>query len=145
MCVLTVHTRKNNGVVDFELPAEGAEGVYHYRLSVKDVDGEMTTLNNAREFTVDVREKSINVLLYGNMLDVNFSMLKREFSDDETIKLTAVYRKNAEVFLIDGARQDGDQVFSRGFPADVEVLKLYTCIVLGSFSSDFINPASFTA
>ena len=72
-------------------------------------------------------------------------MLKREFSDDETIKLTSVYRKNAQVFLIDGARQEGDQVFSRGFPADEEVLNLYTCIVLGSFPAEFINPASFTA
>ena len=142
---VTVDPRKNNGRVEFELPAEETEGVYNFRLSVKDVDGEMTTLNNAREFTVDVREKSINVLLYGNMLDVNFSMLKREFSDDETIKLTSVYRKNAQVFLIDGARQEGDQVFSRGFPADEEVLNLYTCIVLGSFPAEFINPASFTA
>ena len=140
-----VDPRKNNGRVEFELPAEETEGVYNFRLSVKDVDGEMTTLNNAREFAVDVREKSINVLLYGNMLDVNFSMLKREFSDDETIKLTSVYRKNAQVFLIDGARQEGDQVFSRGFPADEEVLNLYTCIVLGSFPAEFINPASFTA
>jgi uncharacterized membrane protein len=142
---VTVDPRKSNGRVEFDLPAEETEGVYHYRLSVKDVDGEMTTLNNAREFSVDVREKSVNVLLYGNMLDVNFSMLKREFSDDETIKLTSVYRKNAQVFLIEGARQDGDQVFSRRFPTDVEVLKLYTCIVLGSFPADFINPASFTA
>lgn len=140
-----VAPRKNNGRVEFELPAEETEGVYNFRLSVKDVDGEMTTLNNTREFAVDVREKSINVLLYGNMLDVNFSMLKREFSNDETIKLTSVYRKNAEVFLIDGARQEGDQVFSRGFPADEEVLNLYTCIVLGSFPAEFINPASFTA
>ncbi len=142
---VTVDPRKSNGRVEFDLPAEETEGVYHYRLSVKDVDGEMTTLNNAREFSVDVREKSVNVLLYGNMLDVNFSMLKREFRDDETIKLTSVYRKNAQVFLIEGARQDGDQVFSRRFPTDVEVLKLYTCIVLGSFPADFINPASFTA
>ncbi len=142
---VTVDPRKNNGRVEFELPAEETEGVYNFRLSVKDVDGEMTTLNNAREFAVDVREKSINVLLYGNMLDVNFSMLKREFSNDETIKLTSVYRKNAQVFLIEGVRQEGDQVFSRGFPADEEVLDLYTCIVLGSFPAEFINPASFTA
>lgn len=145
LSAVTVDPRKNNGRVEFDLPAEEAGGVYHYRLSVKDVDGEMTVLNNTREFAVDVREKSINVLLYGNMLDVNFSMLKRELSEDETIKLTSVYRKNAEVFLIDGARQEGDQVFSRGFPADEEVLDLYTCIVLGSFPADFISPASFDA
>ena len=142
---VTVDPSKNNGRVEFEFPAEEVEGVYNYRLSVKDVDGEMTALNNTREFAVDVREKSINVLLYGNMLDVNFSMLKRELSEDATIKLTAVYRKNAEVFLIEGARQDGDQVFSRGFPADEEVLDLYTCIVLGSFPAEFITPASFAA
>jgi len=145
LSAVTVDPRKNNGRVEFDLPAEEAGGVYNYRLSVKDVDGEMTVLNNTREFAVDVREKRINVLLYGNMLDVNFSMLKRELSDDATIKLTSVYRKNAEVFLIDGARQDGDEVFSRGFPTDEAVLDLYTCIVLGSFPADFINPASFTA
>jgi uncharacterized membrane protein len=145
LSAVTVDPRKNNGRVEFDLPAEETEGVYNYRLSVKGVDGEMTTLNNTREFAVDVREKSINVLLYGNMLDWNFAMLKREFSDDATIKLTSVYRKNAQVFLIDGARQEGDQVFSRGFPADEAVLDLYTCIVLGSFPADFISPASFDA
>jgi uncharacterized membrane protein len=145
LSAVTVDPRKNNGRVEFDLPAEEAGGVYNYRLSVKDVDGEMTSLNNTREFAVDVREKSITVLLYGNMLDVNFSMLKRELSEDATIKLTSVYRKNAQVFLIDGARQDGDQVFSRGFPADEAALDMYTCIVLGSFPADFISPASFVA
>jgi uncharacterized membrane protein len=145
LSAVTVDPRQNNGRVEFELQAEETEGVYYYRLSVKDVDGEMTVLNNSREFAVDVREKSVNVLLYGNMLDWNFAMLKREFSEDATIKLTSVYRKNAQVFLIDGARQEGDQVFSRGFPADEEVLELYTCIVLGSFPADFISPASFVA
>ena len=100
LSALTVDPRKNNGRVEFELPAEETEGVVNYRLSVKDVDGEMTALNNTREFSVDVREKSINVLLYGNMLDWNFTMLKREFSDDTTIKLTSVYRKNSGVLLI---------------------------------------------
>jgi uncharacterized membrane protein len=103
------------------------------------VDGEMTALNNTRDFKVDIREKSINVLLYGNMLDWNFAMLKREFADDPTIKLTSVYRKNAEVVLIDGTRQDGDEVFTSGFPEDEKVLNLYTCIVLGSFPSELLG------
>jgi hypothetical protein len=145
LSAVTVDPGQNNGRVEFEIPAEETEGVYYYRLSVKDVDGEMTLLNNSREFAVDVREKSVNVLLYGNMLDWNFAMLKREFSEDATIKLTSVYRKNAQVFLIDGARQEGDQVFSRGLPADEQVLDLYTCIVLGSFPAEFITPASCTA
>ena len=142
LSAVTVDPGENNGRVEFVLPAEETEGVYQYRLSIKGVDGEMTTLNNTRDFEVNIREKSINVLLYGNMLDWNFAMLKREFAEDATIKLTSVYRKNAEVVLIDGARQDGDEVFSSGFPEDEEVLNLYTCIVLGSFPSDFIGSAA---
>ena len=142
---VTVDPGKNDGRVEFDLPAEETEGIYHYRLSVKGVDGEMTALNNTRDFEVDIREKSITVLLYGNMLNWNFAMLKREFSDDATIKLTSVYRKNAGVVLIDGARQEGDAVFSSGFPGDEEVLNLYTCIVLGSFPAEFIGPVGLEA
>jgi uncharacterized membrane protein len=140
-----VDPSKANGRVEFDLPAEETPGVYEYRLSVKGIKGEMTDLNNAREFAVDVREKSINVLLYGNMLDWNFALLKREFGDDPTINLTTVYRKSAETVIIDGKRQEGDAVFARGFPKDEEILGLYTIIVLGSFPSALISRDSFTA
>jgi uncharacterized membrane protein len=140
-----VDPRKANGRVEFDLPAEKTAGVYQYRLSVKGIDGEMTELNNARDFSVQVREKSINVLLYGNMFSWNFALLKREFADDPTIKLTTVYRKNAESIIIDGTRQEGDAVFERGFPKDEEILGLYTIIVLGSFPSALISSDSFTA
>lgn len=142
---VAVDPGEDNGRVEFDLPAEETAGLYRYRLSVKGLDGEMTALNNIRDFEVNIREKSINVLLYGNMLDWNFAMLKRQFTEDSTIKLTSVYRKNAEVVLIDGARQDGDEVFSSGFPDDEKVLNLYTCIVLGSFPADFIGSAGLDA
>ena len=142
---VNVAPRSTNGRVEFELPGEDTPGVYQYRLSVKGIKGEMTELNNAREFVVDVREKSINVLLYGNMLDWNFALLKRKFGDDTTIKLTTVYRKSAETVIIDGKRQEGDAVFARGFPKDEEILGLYTIIVLGSFPSELISSDSFTA
>ena len=140
-----VDPRINNGLADFDLPGEATPGLYQYRLSVSGIKGETTELNNAREFTVQVREKSINVLLYGNLFDVNFGLLRRQFADDETIKLTTVYRKNADVFRVDGNRQEGDQVFARGFPRDEEVLSLYTIIILGSFPANLIPSASHTA
>ncbi len=140
-----VDPRKNNGRADFDLPGEATAGLYQYRLSVPGIDGEITELNNAREFSVQVREKSINVLLYGNMFDWNFALLRRQFAEDETIKLTTVYRKNADVVRIDGNRQEGDQVFARGFPKDEEVLGLYTIIIFGSFPANLIPSASHTA
>ena len=141
----TVDPRKNKGRVTFDVPAEKTPGSYAYRLAVQGVPGEMTELNNTLDFTVDIRARSINVLLYGNMLDWDFAMLKRELAADPTIKLTSVYRKNIEVFVIDGVRQEGDTVFTRGFPTDDKALGLYAIVILGSFRADLMAPDAFVA
>lgn len=140
-----IDPRKNNGLVEFNIPGEAIAGLYQYRMSVPGIDGEITDLNNTREFIVEVREKSINVLLYGNLFDQNFSRLRRQFADDKTIKLTAVYRKSADVIRVSGNRQEGDQVLAKGFPKDEEVLGLYTIIILGSFPANVIPSASHAA
>ena len=142
---LTVDLRKQKVHVEIEVPAEEIEGVYKYRFAVKHVEGEITYLNNQRAFRVDVRKKKIYVLLYGYVLDWNYALLRRELDDDPTIRLTALYRKNKDVFLIEGSRQEGDEVFSRGFPTDEEVLKLYKCIILGSFPAEHLSDACFEA
>lgn len=141
----TVDLRNQKVRVQIEVPAEEMAKVYKYRFAVKHVEGEMTYLNNQRVFRVDVRKKQIYVLLYGCVLDWNYALLKRELDDDPTIRLTAVYRKNKDVVRIEGSRQEGDEVFSRGFPTDEEVLKLYKCIILGSFRAKHLSDASFEA
>ena len=140
-----VDPRKNNGRVTFDLPGESKEGAHHYRLAIKGVRGEMTELNNQRDFVVEVREKSINVLLYGNLLDWDFAHVKKELGADPTIRLTSVFRKNADVIVVSGARQDGDAVLAQGLPADEKALGLYTIIVLGSFRAELLKPASLVA
>jgi uncharacterized membrane protein len=140
-----VDLSKQQGPVEFELPAEGTEGIREYRFAVKHVDGEMTYLNNERTFQVNVRKINIPVLLYGQALDWNVSLLRRELGKDPSISLTTVYRKNSDVFRIEGSRQDGDEVFRRGFPTDEEVLKHYKCIILGSFRAQLMRDASFEA
>jgi hypothetical protein len=140
-----VDPRKNNGRVTFDLPGESKEGAHQYRLSIKGVRGEMTELNNQRDFVVDVRENSINVLLYGNLLDWDFAHIKKELGRDPTIQLTSVFRKNKDVFIVSGARQDGDAVLAQGLPADEKALGLYTIIVLGSFPANLLKPSSLVA
>lgn len=141
----TVDLRKQAVRVQMDLPGEEKEGVHKYRIAVKDVEGETTNLNNQRTFRVDVRKKNIYVLLYGCVLDWNYTLLKRELDDDPTIKLTSVYRKNKDVFRIEGSRQEGDEVFNRGFPADEEVLNLYKCVIFGSFRARYLRDACFEA
>jgi uncharacterized membrane protein len=131
--------------VEFELPAEEKPGTYEYRFAVNHVDGEMTYLNNQRSFQVDVRKKNIPVLLYGLSLDWNFTLLRKKLDRDPTISLTAVYRKNSDIFRIEGSRRDGDEVFRRGFPTDEELLKPYKCVILGSFRAELMRDACFEA
>ena len=141
----TVDLRQNRVRVKFDVPGEAKEGAYSYRLSVKNTEGEITHLNNQRTFRVDVRKKKIFVLLYGCVLDWDYTLLKRELDDDPTIRLTSVYRKNKSVVRIEGSRQEGDEVFNSGFPVDEEVLKLYKCIILGSFPADHLRAACYEA
>jgi uncharacterized membrane protein len=131
--------------VEFELPPEAAAGTREYRFVVKPADGEMTHLNNRRSFRVDVRKKSIPVLLYARSLDWNVAMLLRQLKQDPAVSLTAVYLKNGDVFRIEGSRQDGDEVFGRGFPTDAELLKPYRCVILGSFRAEYMREGCFEA
>ena len=137
----TVDLREKKAHVEFELPAEAKTGIRKYRFTIDPVEGEMTTLNNQRSFQVDVREKKIHVLLYGRELDWNYALLKRVMGDDSTIMLTALYYKSKDVVCLEGSRQEGDQVLSRGFPADEKVLELYKCIILGSFPVTHLSDA----
>jgi len=141
----TVDLKQQKGRVEFELPAMATAGLQEYRLAVEPVDGEMTPLNNRRTFQVNVREKSIYVLLYGRRLDWSYALLRRALENDPTIRLTAVYYKNDDVLRVEGARQEGDEVLSRGFPTDEKVLELYKCVILGSFPAQHLDNESYEA
>jgi len=135
----TVDLTERTARVEFELPAIATAGTEEYRFAVEPVEGEMSPLNNQRTFRVNVREKSIYVLLYGRRLDWNYALLRRALEDDPTIRVTAVYYKNDDVLRVEGARQEGDEVLSRGFPTDEKALELYKCVILGSFAAQHLH------
>ncbi|MCX6868561.1 MAG: glutamine amidotransferase [Verrucomicrobia bacterium] len=141
----TVDLRSQKAPVEFQVAAEATEGIREYRLNVKPIANELSDLNNQRTFQVNMRQKKIHVLLYGRVLDWNYAMIRRELDDDPMIGLTAVYHKNSDVIRIEGSRQEGDEVLSRGFPIDKAVLGLYKCIILGSFPSKHLPTACYEA
>ena len=112
-----------------------------FQLNVAATPGELSTLNNERDFSVDVRKRSFFVLLYARTLDWDFAHLRRELMQDPAIKITALYRTSEEVTVIEGDRQEGDEVLTNGFPADPQgkVLKQYKCIILGSFPAQDLD------
>jgi len=140
-----VDLRSKKAHVEISAPPVKTEGANEYRLAVKHIEGETTYLNNQRSFRVDVRHKNVYVLLYGRTLDWSYALLKRELQDDPTIRLTALYPKDRNIFRIEGSRQEGDEIISSGFPTDEKVLSLYKCIIIGSFRAMYLRSACFEA
>jgi hypothetical protein len=137
----TVDLRNGRAPVRFQLEPVKDAVSRRFRLAVAEVPGELSTLNNVRDFTVDVRKKSFYVLLFGRKLDWDFALLRRELLKDPAIKVTAVYRTADQGFRVEGDQPQGTSALSGGLPADVKTLRQFKCIILGSFPARDLDRA----
>jgi hypothetical protein len=125
--------------VSFRVPPRKDAASRKFLLAVAHVPGELSPLNNVRTFTVDVRKRSFYVLLFGRKLDWDFALLRRELLQDPAIKVTALYRTGTKLLRVEGDRQEGDAALASGLPADGKTLRLYKCIILGSFPAEDLD------
>lgn len=135
----TVDLGRGSAETEFQVeppPADAAavEGRSRsFRVALTAVPGELSELDNVREFRVMTGSRRIHVLFFARSLDWNFAQVRRELKRDPDIKLTALYRKTASLSALEGDRRDGDDVLETGFPEDAAVLDLYKPIILGAF------------
>jgi uncharacterized membrane protein len=118
-----------------------ATGSQRYRVVVDPVNGELSTLNNSRTFSVEVRKRALHVLYFTRELGQEFKMLRNEIAHDPGMTFTALFRTVGERFTLQGDRFSGDAVLEAGFPATKEKLDLYDCIIIGSFPAEDCTPA----
>ena len=104
-----------------------------YKISLANISGEVSTLNNYRIFNVNVEKKKIHVLYFSRELGMDFKTIRSELAQDPTISFTALFRVIGERFTIQGKRIAGDKNLETGFPSDQKILKPYNCIIIGSF------------
>jgi len=112
-----------------------AEGLHRYRVRMDARDGELTDLNNARPFTVDVRARALHVLYFTRELGLSFKMLRQELARDPSVTFTALVRTAGERFTVQGDRPEAPGSLAGGFPTDPEALAAYDCVVLGAFGA----------
>jgi uncharacterized membrane protein len=122
-----------------ESPAE--RGLRDYRLRINPLEGELSALNNVRTFAVDVGRDKLSILLFAQEVGWDFSMVRKELARDPSLALTTLYRISQDRFVIQDNRQEGDAVLEAGFPTEKNVLDLYKCVILGSFSASQWQPA----
>ena len=121
--------------VKFSLRAPPEPGVKMYRVQVEKFEGELSDLNNIRQFNVDVRTDTLHVLFFAQELGWDFSMIRKELARDPSVELTALFRVSGQRFIVQGSRQKGDEQLEAGFPASKEVLDLFKCVIVGSFGA----------
>jgi len=111
-------------------------GLQRYRVSVEYVGGELSLLNNSRTFEIGVEKKSVHVLFFARELGSDLKMIRSELASDPGVTFTALFRTIGERFTIQGERLPGDEELEAGFPASPGVLKLFDCVIIGSFPAE---------
>ncbi len=119
----------------FSLQAPSEPGTKQYRINVENMPGELSGLNNIREFDLEVREDTLHVLFFAQELGWDFSMIRKELAGDPSVQLTALFRVSEQRFVVQGSRQKGDEQLEAGFPKSKGVLDLFKCVIVGSFSA----------
>ena len=148
-------TRQKIGDLPLDLSRGGARtrfktraaepGLRRYRVAVAALPGEVSALNNAREFVVDVQKKAVHVLYFTRELGMDFKLLRGELARDPGVSLTALLRTVSERFTVQGDRLAGDEELEAGFPTSEQTLRLYDCVIIGSFPAADWNAAQLAA
>jgi uncharacterized membrane protein len=123
--------------VSFTQQADQA-GLRRYRVGVPVLPGEVSALDNRRDFTVDIREQSLHLLFFTRELGAEFKALRQELARDAGLTFTALFRTLAgraggDRYTLQGDRLEGDAALEQGFPTAPEALARYGCVVVGSF------------
>jgi len=131
--------------VRFSIEAPSEPGTKTYRINVQNMPGELSDLNNTRNFDIQVREDTLHVLFFAQELGWDFSMIRKELARDQSVELTALFRVTEQRFVVQGSRQPGDEQLDAGFPKSKAVLDLFKCVIVGSFGASQWHQDQFKA
>jgi uncharacterized membrane protein len=109
------------------------QGPLKLEVALPSFRGELSSLNNRRPLTVQVRRRSLHVLYFTRELGADFKLLRQELGRDPGVTLTALFRTLGERFTLQGERLAGDEELEGGFPDQAKTLALYDCVILGAF------------
>jgi len=131
-----VDLRRGRGRVTFSATCT-EPGTTVYRVAAEPAPGELSTLDNRRTLRVEARRKLLDVLYFSRRLGADIKMLRQELGTDPGMTFTALYRSTGERYTVqappEGAVVVGEKELAKGFPTDLERLRRFDCLMLGSF------------
>ena len=113
-------------------------GIHTLRIECDTLPDEVASINNRREFAIEVVTAKDEVAAYFPVLNNSFRPLLREFTKDEEHAFTAVYRVSGDTYRMLGRKMNA--VFQSGLPKNADQIKNVTCLILGSHNGELLSP-----
>ncbi|MES2981328.1 MAG: hypothetical protein V4727_03360 [Verrucomicrobiota bacterium] len=129
----TIDVSSLSAVKSFEVAAGDEERSRNFRVVLPNMEGELTKLNNVQTFSVEVRDRSVHVLMISRYLGWEENKIRSVLGKDPAISLTAMTRASDNRFVLHGDRREGDDKLKAGISGDPKDLEPYRVIILGSF------------
>jgi len=109
-----------------------APGFRKYTVRIPAQSGELTTINNRKNFYTRVLKSKMKILFLAGSPDPDFKFIKKNLQADENIAIDFwVIKKN-------------QQFYQGRFPSDPNKLKPYDCIILQNFPGPRVAPYVMT-
>ena len=131
------------GDVSFETRC-GEAGQAVFRVEVAPAAGEPVVLNNRRSVAVNVRQSAVDVLFFARQIGADLKFLRQELASDPSLRFTALYRAGEGRYTVQGDAA-ADPSLANGLPVEVEALRRFDCILLGSFPAEAWTAAEMGA
>ncbi len=121
-------------------------GLQHYELRLEGIEGEITPLNNALRFHLDVRPEKMKVLFVEGQPSWEYRYIKRALSADPAVEFHGLVRLPPDEWFFQGnnSRPNGKPVLrnpKRGFPDSIEELTYFDAIILGDLERKIFEQA----
>jgi hypothetical protein len=132
---------ENFKTLSFTLPANSV-GLKRYRAEISPLNDEKNTINNSKQFAVEVIDESTNILIVSNKVHPDLGMLKKSIETNEQRKVTLVKPQDALTSIADSQLiilYQPDRSFT-AVHSKIKELKINTLLITGVNTDwDYLN------
>ncbi len=116
------------------------EGAANYTVEIAPADGEVNTVNNKREFQLEIQDDRLPVLYVEGSPRLEYRFLRRALIGDRDFRLVGLLRIGDKRFYVQGANES-EAFLQKGFPTTPEQLFGFQAVILGDIEASYFTPA----
>ncbi|MCL2639737.1 MAG: glutamine amidotransferase, partial [Phycisphaerales bacterium] len=116
------------------------DGIATYKVMIPPSPQETITANNAKEFTLEIRDDRLPVLYVEGSPRLEYRFLRRVMFSDPDFRVVGLLRLAKDRFYVQGANES-EQYLQKGFPDTADKLFAFQAVILGDIEASYFTPA----